>query len=152
MVVQTDVVGLCGGCTTPVQRAVTYQVLNFDKSPVGAVPVCEVVTTNNYSCLSPSPFPGFKTTQCSAPRNTTSGGMFSDVWTLGGDAGVGGYIVPAGATTCGVGVVDTRYWSGSAISFLQELGNLVGVVDTTQINIYVGDNISKMPMSMVIPH
>jgi hypothetical protein len=144
MVVQSDSVGFCTGCATTVQRTVTYQVLNFDKSPVGAIPLCEAATTNDYSCLSPSPFPGFSTTQCTAPRNITPGGMFSDVWSLGGD----GYIAPTGAATCGIGVADKWFWAGLA-SFQQELGSLSGVVNTTQIIINGTLNMSN---GTVIPH
>ena len=89
-------------------------------------------------------FPGFQTTKCTAPANTTAAGLFTDAWSLSNDD----YIAPAGAATCGVGVTDKWYWAGTA-SLQQELGILFGVVNTTQITI---NGTLQMAVGTVINH
>lgn len=140
MVVQSDSFGKCDGCSTTVQRVVTYQVINASGANSGAIPICESPTVTNWSCTQQQ-----KVTfqSCSSPYTTTSTGAFPDQWTMGSDA-----YTPAG---CGFSVTDHWQWAASA-SVQKTFATLTGYVHTNAISIngHVSPPAGTLPPGTVI--
>ncbi len=127
MLVSNDTIGTCNGCSTTVQRNVTYQVLNYSGSLPGAIPMCENVLLSNWSCNQSQDTP--TTTTCGKTSGTTSANStFTDSWTLGGDG-----FTPVG---CGNNVSDTWSWVASSQSkIFQPVGVLSGYTHTNAVSI-----------------
>jgi hypothetical protein len=121
MTVVADQLGTCSGCTTAVERLVTYQVKNFSNSNVAAIPIGENPTRSNWNCNQTQP--GITSTPCSEGDQTSSGGQFTDGWSLGAD----GY-TPAG---CGNNMDDHWLWCPANRS----IGHLSGYVHTNAVSI-----------------
>lgn len=139
MIVQSDITKVCSGCTTTVERDVTYQINNFSGTPSQNVWIGEVVSDSGWSCTQKNP--GVSTTQCSA-NDIKSNGVFTDSWTMGLDT-----YTPVG---CGQNVLYDN-WQWCAHSPAQILGALQGYVHTNQIEINGVVSPNKMPTGTVIP-
>jgi hypothetical protein len=122
MVVQSDILGHCAGCTTTVQRNITYQINNFSGSPAQNVWIGEVVNTSGWSCTQSNP--GLTTTLCSQ-NDVKSDGIFTDSWYLSSDS-----FTPVG---CGFNV-NSDHWQWCAHSSAQTLGTLQGYVHTNAVS------------------
>jgi hypothetical protein len=124
MVVQGDVMGKCAGCSTTVERLVTYQVMNFSGSSVNVIPIGEVYTqAPGWSCTQPRP--GISTTPCSEGSTTESDGTFTDDWSLNSDV-----YTPVGCGTTGNNVDD---WEWCATN--NSIGKLTGWSHTNAVSI-----------------
>jgi hypothetical protein len=121
MSVVADQLRKCSGCTTTVQRLVTYQVKNFSNSNVGAIPIGETAAESGWNCNQSDP--GTSTSPCSAGYQTNSNGQFTDGWSLASD----GY-TPTG---CGDNVDDHWLWCPAGTS----IGHLKGYLHTNAVSI-----------------
>ncbi len=130
MVVQSDLIGFCTGCSTTMERDVTYNVQypDPDDTPAKNIKICETIKEPNpsdWNCNQPEP--GTKTNVCVVDDSTTdSSGNFTDGWTLGAD----GY-TPAG---CGHSLTDK--WLQDVSNNVQvPFGTLMGFIHTNAIKI-----------------
>ena|GEM_PF-3364270 len=138
MVVQSDVTNHCSGCTTTVERDVTYQIQNFSGSNAGTTSICETPTFSGWSCTQAE---SHQYRNCSSPTTTDSSGVFTDAWTMSSDA-----YTPAG---CGFSIVD--HWDWAAHNPVQDLGTLTGYVHTNQVSINGVVSPNQIPSGTVIP-
>jgi hypothetical protein len=140
MIVEDDQMGHCYGCSTTVERFVTYQVMNFSGSSAGAIPIGESYTpVAGWNCTQSRPTT--KVTLCSGGDTTLSDGEFTDGWTLTAD----GY-TPVDCGETGNNVDDWQ-WCATGRS----IGKLTGWVHTNAVSIngYVNPT-TPMPAGHVI--
>jgi IPT/TIG domain len=138
MIVQSDITKACSGCTTTVERDVTYQIQNFSGSNAGTTPMCETPTFSGWNCTQGE---SHRYDACSSPVATNSGGVFTDTWSMSSDA-----YTPAG---CGFNIVD--HWDWASHSPVQDLGTLTGFVHTNTVSINGVVSPNKIPAGTVIP-
>ena len=139
MIVQSDVTGLCGGCSTTVARRVTYQVVDQDGLSVGSINMGETALPGTNSCNNGSP----GTSACGS-LSTDSQGQFIDTWTIGTDS------VPF--SSCGFSATDDWQWCrGTSPSFTRvNVGHLSGFIHADHISINGSVSPSQMPAGTVI--
>lgn len=139
MTVIADQLRKCSGCTTTVQRLVTYQVKNFSGSNAGTTSIGENVVTSGWNCTQASG--GTNTSPCSKGGSTNSAGQFADQWDLGSDV-----YTPIG---CGENVDDHWLWCKNN----QSIGHLSGYCHTNavQINGVVSPPNSFTPGTIINP-
>jgi len=144
MVVQpnSDIMGKCNGCSTTVQRLVTYKVMNLSGSAAGAIAAGESYTpASGWNCTQTQP--GVSIELCSLGFITNSDGTFTDGWTLSSD----GY-TPAG---CGETGNNVDEWQWCPTTPPTGIGKLTGWVKSlsVSINSYVNPP-NPMPGGTVI--
>jgi hypothetical protein len=102
VLVQTDLTEHCGGCSTTVQRIVTYQAVTFAGQPAAGIELGEVPTLGTWSCVSPAQGnQSVNYLSCPSATYTDSNGEFSDTWGFTSDD-----VAPGG---CGVQVTSDHY-------------------------------------------
>jgi hypothetical protein len=121
MTVLADQILKCSGCSTTVERDVTYQIWNFSNTNAGAIKIGENPVDSNWNCNQSDP--GTLFSPCSAGYTTGSSGQFTDVWTLASDV-----YTPIG---CGDNTDDHWMWCPTGRS----IGHLSGYVHTNAISI-----------------
>jgi len=121
MVVVSDVLGKCSGCTTAVNRVVSYQIIKFSLNPVFVIPIGEAPSVSGWNCN--QTFPGTIYTHCSDGVDTDTNGMFPDQWSMESDA-----YTPVG---CGYDITDHWQWCTAPKTF----GTLTGYTHTDAIKI-----------------
>jgi hypothetical protein len=142
MVVQSDTMGLCNGCSTTVKRNVKYKIMNLSGSSAGAIPIGESYTpVSGWNCTQSRP--SVSLTLCSAGDTANSDGTFTDGWSLASDG-----FTPAG---CGETGNNVDEWQWCATSPATPVGKLTGWVKTSTVSInnYVNPP-SAMPAGTVI--
>jgi hypothetical protein len=120
MIVVSDVIGYCSGCTTARRRVVTFQVIKFSGSPVFVIPIGEIPSPSGWNCN--GNFPGVITTPCSSGLDTDTNGMLFDAWSIAND----GYS-PVG---CGFNFTTHWQWCTAPKTF----GTLTGYIHTNAIS------------------
>lgn len=145
LIVQNDVIGLCNGCHTTVERDTTYQVQDFSGSIPNNIQICETPTNTGWNCSQQNP--GVNATVCGISSfNLPANGQFTDVWSLNSDA-----LTPAG---CGFNITDQWNWLAAPSTF-KELGMLTGYIHTNSIGINSSNmppQANRLPAGTVIPH
>jgi hypothetical protein len=121
LIVVSDTLGHCSGCTTTVNRIVKYQVIKFGGSPVFVIPIGEAFTKSGWNCSDPEP--GFISTPCSSGGDTLTDGTFLDEWTVGSDGHT-----PVG---CGWNALDHWQWCAAP----KTIGTLNGYIHTNACSI-----------------
>jgi hypothetical protein len=139
MIVQSDVTGLCSGCSSTVARRVTYQVQNFSGTNAATTWIAENIAFSGWSCTQQE---GHQFAQCSQNDQTLSSGTFTDQWTMSSDA-----YTPAG---CGFNVTYD-HWQWCQHSTAQTLGTLTGYVHTDKVSINGVVSPNKIATGTVIP-
>ncbi|MFY9726620.1 MAG: IPT/TIG domain-containing protein [Bryobacteraceae bacterium] len=129
MVVVSDYTNLCPGCSSSVQRKVTYQVMTQNAN-VGVIGICEVPdlgSANSGPTKYDQNVPPMQITARGLPGMTSSSGQFIDNWSLNQD------FTPVG---CGY-PVNSDAWYGLAVitGVKTTLGTLSGYVYTNAVNI-----------------
>jgi hypothetical protein len=122
MTVLADDWGPCTGCTTTIQRDVTYQIMNFSGTVTGTIPIGESATDTGWNCT--QSFPTVRSTLCSEGV-TADAGEFTDGWSMFSDA-----YTPAG---CGFNVADEWEWCASSPA--RGVGKLTGYIHTNAVSI-----------------
>jgi hypothetical protein len=134
MIVVLDSLGVCSGCTSTVERDVTYQVIKFSGSPAFVIPIGENITRSGWNCYQSNG--GYGTTLCTSGVDTGTDGTFGpDVWTMVSDS----YTPPG----CGYNIVDHWQWCAAP----KTIGTLNGYTPTDSISI----NGSIRPPDVAMP-
>jgi hypothetical protein len=144
MIVQSDTIGFCNGCSSTVRRLVTYLVQDVSGAPSSNIPICETPFVSGWNCAQQDN--GANTAQCNVNNSSTNGsGQFTDSWTLNSDV-----YTPKG---CGLNISDQWDWAASPSSIL-ELGSLAGYLHTDTIEIngsITPPQANSMPVGTIIP-
>jgi len=120
MVVVTDNIGPCTGCSTTVMRTVTFQVIKFSGSPVFVIPIGELPSASGWNCT--QTYPGLSATPCAEGVDTDTNGMFADTWSLARDI-----YTPVG---CGINFTTHWQWCTAPKTF----GTLTGYTHTNAVS------------------
>jgi hypothetical protein len=124
MVVISDSVGTCDGCSTTVKRLVTYEIRNVSDTVAASIPICEAPAISNWSCQQQNSGVGYR--HCDSPYVVDSNGRFTDGWSMGSDQ-----YTPSG---CGFDTVDPWMWAASP-SAQKTFATLSGFVHTNSVKI-----------------
>lgn len=120
LIVESDSLLYCSGCTTTVERDVLYAVMKSDDTRAGNIGIGENVSATGWSCTQTNP--GFQSKTCSGGATTDNAGQFLDVWTLSAD----------GYTPAGCGFTITDEWAACPST---NVGHLAGYAHTNAISI-----------------
>ena len=144
MVVVSDNTIYCGGCSTAIQRKVTYRVM-VNSQLAANTQVCEAPlssTATNPPCSANSQnAPSPQITACASPIVTDSNGQFTDTWSVNSDAW--------GPPGCGNAINnDTWQTNQSPTTPIIPFGMLSGGTYTNSVTIlgYTSTIANKQPM------
>jgi hypothetical protein len=139
MEVTGDTSGPCSGCTSTIQRSVSYQAKNFSGSNAGIATFCEVPSPTSWNCSQGQP--GVTANSCPSNGYDSYDGTFIDSWTLGSN----GY-TPTG---CGLNISDPWYWAYTSPN--TPIGTPAGFIHTNAIEIDGVTTPSQLSSGTIMP-